>query len=201
MTSPPQDRLINPSIDAIESFRYKSITHLTSNQSRTGDDARCYAHMRATQPDRKATSRRAEPATYAAQRHGGSPAPQQPGHGRTAVEHPPPQPAEAPRVPLRDDDRRLEVRRRGVLQQLVADVDVGRVEVDRRRAGVVEFAAAAPGPGFGEHVPEARVLDAAAAPAAAPTRRPGPDGGARRRRRGRLIVSEIHARSAELRNK
>jgi len=87
-----------------------------------------------------------------------------------------------------------------VLQQLVADVDVGRVEVDRRRAGVVEAAAAAPGPGFGEHVPEARVLDAAAAPAAAPTRRPGPDGGARRRR-GRLIVSEIHARSAELRNK
>jgi len=117
-----------------------------------------------------------------------------------AVEHPPPQPAEAPRVPLRDDDRRLEVRRRGVLQQLVADVDVGRVEVDRRRAGVAEAAAAAPGPGLGEHVPEARVLDAAAAPAAAPTRRPGPDGGARRRR-GRLIVSEIHARSAELRNK
>ena len=199
MTSPPQDRLINPSIDAIESFRYKSITHLTSNQSRAGD-ARGYVQMRATQPDRKATSRRAAPATYAAPRHGGSPAPQQPGHGRTAVEHPPPQPAEAPRVPLRDDDRRLEVRRRGVLQQLVADVDVGRVEVDRRRAGVAEAAAAAPGPGLGEHVPEARVLDAAAAPAAAPTRRPGPDGGARRRR-GRLIVSEIHARSAELRNK
>lgn len=94
-----------------------------------------------------------------------------------------PQSAEAPAVPRRDDDRRLEVRRRGVLQQRVADVDVGRVEVDRGGAGrVPEAAAAAPGPaGLGEHVPEARVLDAAAAPAAAPARRPGPDGGARRR--------------------
>lgn len=100
-----------------------------------------------------------------------------------AVQHPPPQPAEAPTVPRRDDDRRLEVRRRGVLQQLVADVDVGRVEVDRGGAGrVPEAAAAAPGTGLGEHVPEARVLDAAAAPAAAPARRPGPDGSAGRRR-------------------
>jgi len=107
-----------------------------------------------------------------------------------AVQQPPPQPAEAPAVPRRDDDRRLEVRRRGVLQQLVADVDVGRVEVDRGEAGHVPeaaAAAAAPGTGLGEHVPEARVLDAAAAPAAAPARRPGPDGGARRRRQRRRL--------------
>jgi hypothetical protein len=90
-----------------------------------------------------------------------------------AVQQPRPQSAEAPTVPRRDDDRRLEVRRRGVLQQLVADVDVGRVEVDRGAGRVPEAAAAAPGTGLGEHIPEARVLDTAAAPAAAPARRPG----------------------------
>lgn len=60
-----------------------------------------------------------------------------------------------------------------MLQQLVADVDVGRVEVDRGAGRVPEAAAAAPGTGLGEHIPEARVLDTAAAPAAAPARRPG----------------------------
>lgn len=107
-----------------------------------------------------------------------------------ALQQPPPRPAEAPPVPRRDvDDGGLEVRRRGVLQQLVADVDVGRVEVDAAAAaGVVAEAAAAaaapaPGPRLREDVTEAGVLDAAAAPAAAPTRWPGTDGGARRRGR------------------
>jgi hypothetical protein len=48
------------------------------------------------------------------------------------------------------------------------NVDVGRVDV----GDVAEATAAAARPGLGDHVPEARVLDAAAAP----TLRPGPPG-------------------------
>lgn len=50
-------------------------------------DARFYVHTRATQPERKAPSRRAEPPTDAAQRRAGSPALQHSGHGRSRMRH------------------------------------------------------------------------------------------------------------------
>lgn len=99
-----------------------------------------------------------------------------------------PGPAEAAPFARRDDDGGLEVGGRGVLEQLVADGDVGGVEV----VEVGGAAAAAAVAQLREHVPEARVLGATAA---APARRPRPGGPGRRRRRclRRLGVS-VHRR-------
>lgn len=93
-----------------------------------------------------------------------------------------PGPAQAAPVARRDDDGGLEVGGRGVLEQLVADGDVGGVEVMD-----VGGAAAAAVAQLREHVPEARVLEAPAAAAAAPARRPPPGGPGRRRRRRRCL--------------
>nr|CAB3466529.1 unnamed protein product [Digitaria exilis] len=115
-------------------------------------------------------------------------------HARISTRPRPPLPLLTPlaavaSVGVHDDDRRLEVGRRGVLEQLVPDPDVGRVEVVDVVARVLPPPAAprepllllvvvvvvvsSSGSGGGggglllEHVAEARVLDAPAAAVAA----------------------------------